>query len=304
MNFSLLLASSDPVGHMVNKPFITTEGGIWLWSSHMGNLVLTGIIMIVGFKWVASKISTGPSSDAKDAYVTTNPIAHMIEVVSLYLRDNTVRAVLGDRTDKFMPFLWTLFYFILINNLLGLVPIIDLLYIAIPSLANSHTAPIGATATQNIWVTGAMAAIAAVVINVAGIRRLGVGPFVKHLTAGAPWAVWPIMVPIEAAGILIKPAALCIRLFANMTAGHILVATLLGFAAAGMKMGIGGIAGITTVSAVATVAIYFLELFVAFIQAFVFMFLTAVFIAMLDHHHDEAHEHAAHHEGHARAAPA
>jgi F-type H+-transporting ATPase subunit a len=133
------------------------------------------------------------------------------------------------------------------------------------------------------------------------MRELGVGGYVKHLTAGTPWYLWGLMIPIEIMGTIIKPVALALRLFANMTAGHILVAVLFMFAVQGLGMlasgGFGVVlgGGISIVSVLAAIAIYFLELFVAFLQAFVFTFLTTVFISQLSHHgeheHHEAHGH-------------
>ena len=101
-----------------------------------------------------------------------------------------------------------------------------------------------------------------------------------------------IIFVVELAGQFIKPAALAIRLFANMVAGHTLMAVLLGFGAQAAKGGMGpvGITGISLISILAAIAITFLELFVAFLQAFIFMFLTAVFISLLSHHGEE-HEH-------------
>jgi F-type H+-transporting ATPase subunit a len=194
-----------------------------------------------------------------------------------------------------MPFLWTVFFFILVNNILGLVPLLDIHGLITPTLVHEkHIAYIGGTLTQNLFVTGALAVIAFFVINIEGIREMGLFQYLKHLTGGAPIFVWPILVPVEFIGIFVKPVALAIRLFANMTAGHILLATLLGFVGFAIteshSLLLGGT--ITIVSAGAAVAIYFLELFVAFLQAFVFMFLTAVFISMLTHHDEEhAHEH-------------
>jgi F-type H+-transporting ATPase subunit a len=127
------------------------------------------------------------------------------------------------------------------------------------------------------------------------------------------------MIPIEIVGTIIKPVALALRLFANMTAGHILMAVLFMFAVSGMALFIGETVGpngevtrnmtvggagmgavITAVSIIAAIAVYFLELFVAFLQAFVFMFLTAVFISQLSHHGDHEH-HEAHDHEHAHA---
>jgi len=298
---SFLTLGADPVGHVINHKFIT-DGAMWLWSAHMSNLILAGVIS-VGLLWWASKhIGTGPASEGTDRFITKRPFAHMIEVICTYLRDDTVRPLLGARTDKFMPYLWTLFFFILVNNLLGLIPILDALHLMNPEWRKSHSAPLGGTATQNIYVTACLALVSAVVINFAGVKELGVGGYLKHLTAETPWYLWPLMVPIEIVGTIIKPVALAIRLFANMTAGHILMAVLFGFAGLGISMVageskggpiIGG--GVAVVSTIAAVAIYFLELFVAFLQAFVFMFLTTVFISQLSHHgeheHREGHDH-------------
>lgn len=286
------LAASDPVSHVVNHPLWSSEGW-WIWSANLGNLILSAIILILGFMWVAKKIDTGPEGEGKDRYVTKNRFAHMIEVICVYLRDEMCRPLLHDRTDALMPFLWTLFWFILVNNLLGLVPVLDIQHILFPALKADHAAVIGGTATQNLYVTGALALIAGIMINIAAIKRLGVGGYLEHQTAGAPWYVWPIVVPIEILGnLLIKPAALAIRLFANMTAGHILLAVLLGFIGAAWGRGALLTGSVTLLSFLGSVAIFFLEIFVAFLQAFIFMFLTTVFISLLDHHDEPHAEHA------------
>lgn len=303
MNGLLTLAES-PVSHVINHKFIEVDGW-WIWSSAQGNLLLTAIIMLVLGPWVAKKIATGPESDGHDRYVTRNIFAHMIEVICTYLRDQVIEPLLHERTNRFLPFLLILFFFILINNLMGLIPILDIVHLFDPDMKAAHKAPIGGTATQSIYVTGALAIVAAVVINFAGVKELGVGGYIKHLTADAPVFVWPIIIPIEIAGTFIKPVALAIRLFANMTAGHILLATLLGFIKAGFEISFLGGLGIGAVSLVGAIAIMFLELFVAFLQAFVFMFLTALFISLLSHHgeHDEHHAHEGEHheESHAPA---
>ena len=309
------LAAENPVDHVVNVPYVVGRflgiDGAWIWSAHVGNLILSGLLVIAILWYAASKIGTGPASKGNERFLTNNSFAAMIEVVCLYLRENTVRPLLHGRTDKFMPILWTLFFFILVNNLLGLVPITDTFHL-VDAATVGHgkhllTGTFGATATQNLFVTGTLALVAGLLINFSGIRELGLGGYVKHLTAGTPWYLWPIMVPIEVLGTIIKPVALALRLFANMTAGHILVAVLLMFAGQGIGMltagGAGGIllgGSISLVSVIATVAIMFLELFVAFLQAFVFMFLTTVFISQLAHHHDHEHGDAHGHE-HAHA---
>ncbi|MFN0132921.1 MAG: F0F1 ATP synthase subunit A [Phycisphaerales bacterium] len=294
-----LVLAANPVEHVINHKFIVDDGGWWLWSGHVGNLILSGLIMIFGFNWLASKIATGDESLGHGRYVARGKLAHMLEVICVYLRENTVRPMLGERTRAFMPYLWTLFFFILVNNLLGLIPIGDLLHLLVPSWKASHSLPLGGTATQNLFVTAVLALISAVVINVAGVISMGPMGYVKHLTAGTPPYLWALMVPIEIMGTIIKPVALALRLFANMTAGHILLATLLMFAVQGLDMLVGKSpligAPVTLISVGGAIAITFLELFVAFLQAFVFMFLTTVFIAQLSHHdeeHGHGHEHA------------
>lgn len=289
----IFLAAANPVEHAVNQPFWVTPGGWWVWSAHMGNLVVSALILIPLMLWVARSIAPGPESMGADRYLPRNKFAHTIEVICIYLRDQAVKPLLGARTDRFMPFLWTVFFFILINNLLGLVPIADLLHL-IDGLLGGHyvSGLFGGTATQNIWVTGALALVAAVVINIAGVRSLGIIEYMKHMTAGTPWYLWGIMVPIEVLGVIIKPAALAIRLFANMTAGHILLAVLFMFVGMSLRSGLLVGVPVTLVSGIGGIAIMFLELFVAFLQAFVFMFLTTVFVSLLSPHaHDEHHEH-------------
>jgi F-type H+-transporting ATPase subunit a len=315
---SALLAATDPMEHVVNNATVTSGPngtGWWLWSANQGTLVLSGVILIVVGLWAASKIQTGPKTAGSEAYVTRNKFAHMIEVICVYLREEVARPLLTDRTDKLMPFLWTIFFFVLINNLLGLLPIRDIqeipfIHHALSSVGIHHPF-VGGTATQNIWVTGTLAVIAAVVFNGAAIIRLGPVDFVKHMMGGLPWYMFPIallLLVIEAAGqFIIKPFALALRLFANMTAGHVLIASLLlmaGPAIEGLLQAkdIGG-NGVTTVVSIASmIALNFLELFVAFLQAFVFMFLTTIFISLMDHHDEHGHEHEhGHATGHEHA---
>jgi len=305
----LTLAEGGPLDHVVNHPAIKSADGYWLWSGNQGNLVLSGLIVCILGLWAASKIKTGAKDQGAEAYVTRSRFAHLIEVLCVYLREDIARPLLTDRTDKFMPFLWTVFFFILVNNLLGLTPINDLLIFA---GINSHEQSwIGGTATQNIWVTGVLAVIAGLVFNIAAVVRLGPVGFVKHMLGDLPWYMAPIgllLLVIEAAGqFIIKPGALAIRLFANMTGGHVLVATLLLFSGGAIASmlnhgGIGTNGAITVISILGAIAINFLELFVALLQAFVFMFLIAVFISLMDHHDEHGHEHEhGHAPGHEHA---
>ncbi|CAN5736471.1 hypothetical protein BH11PLA1_BH11PLA1_06650 [soil metagenome] len=316
------LAENDPAAHVYNHVWLRNHEGYWIWSGNQGNLVLSGIILVLVGLWAAKRINTGPASEGTARYVTKNRFAHMLEVICVYLRDEVARPLLGDRTNALMPFLWTIFFFILVNNLLGLMPIMDTLHLInigwaklngtamSDTWAANHITPIGGTATQNIWVTGVLAVISGLFFNFVALKRLGITGYFGHMTAGAPFPASLLIFVLELASqIFIKPFALAMRLFANMTAGHILLATLLGFGVylIDSPIYIGG--PVSLISIFGGFGIMLLELFVAFMQAFVFMFLTTVFIALMDHadhEHDHEHDHShdsphdhAHGHGHA-----
>ncbi len=301
LNF-LPTAKADPaakvVQHVIDHPSaygFKQEGAVWYWSAHMTMLLIAAAICILVGRWAARQIGTGPENDGNDRFITKNPFAHVLEIVCTFLRDEIARPLLHDKTDRFMPFLWTLFFFIWTCNLLGMVPLLDLNHLLVPSMKADHTAIIGGTATQNLWVTAALATIAFFVINISGMFSLGVKGYIEHQTAGAPWYVWPLLVPIELAGQFIKPIALAVRLFANMTAGHILLGQIIVFAGGGLyALTQGQVVGVVTFAFAlpGAVAIFFLEVFVATLQAFIFMFLTTVFISLLQHHDEHVHEHA------------
>ncbi|MEO1008025.1 MAG: F0F1 ATP synthase subunit A [Planctomycetota bacterium] len=297
----------SPVDHIVVHPFLNV-GGWWIWSSATANLLISGVLMLLLGMFVAKRIRTGPSTQGEQAYLTKGKFASMVEVLIVALRDQFIRPVLGERADRFLPFLLCVFFFILINNLLGMIPLLDInmlinFYAVESGLASGpkwkdlHIAPFGGTATQSIWVTGGLALVAGLVINIAGVMRLGVGEYAKHLTAGTPVYLWPIMVPVEIMGTLIKPIALALRLFAVMTAGHILLAVMFVFVeliARATSLGIIVAIPLWIPVLFMAVFIFVLEVFVSFLQALIFMFLTAVFISLLDHHGDHAHEHDTH----------
>jgi F-type H+-transporting ATPase subunit a len=154
--------------------------------------------------------------------------------------------------------------------------------------------PWAATATGNIGVTLSLALFTFVITQYAAIKAQGIGGYLSHLTGGVAVWLWPIMVPVEILGLFTKPFALTIRLFANMLAGHIVILSLLGliFALGTPLVAIGSVP--------MALAIFGLELFVAFVQAYIFTMLSSLFIgAGLVHHggHDDAHGQA--HDAHA-----
>jgi F-type H+-transporting ATPase subunit a len=288
----VLLASSNPIHHILDKPVSGAETV----TIHMVSLVVAAVVTLIVLRYAASRISVGDESQGTDRYLTKGRIPQVIEVVTVYIRDSVIKPVLGSDTDRFLPYLLSVFYFILTCNLLGMVPFADIQTV-IGKLAfqtEGDWAVFGGTATSNINVTIALALVSFVVIQVHAFRSLGVGGWAHHLTGGAPLYLLPIMLPIEFMGMFIKPAALAIRLFANMVGGHTMLAVLMMFGMmtfeATSSWAITG--SISLVSMIAAVVISFLELFVAFLQAFIFMFLTTVFIGQMSHHGEEHDEHA------------
>jgi F-type H+-transporting ATPase subunit a len=139
-----------------------------------------------------------------------------------------------------------------------------------------------------VSVTAGLALIAFLMINGASIRAQGVGHWLAHLTGGVHWALWPIMIPIEIIGLFTKPFALCIRLFANMTGGHMVLVSLIGLIFLFQSY------IIAVAPAGFVVGILFLELFVAILQAYIFTMLTATFmgLGMQESGHGEEEGHA------------
>ncbi|OFY77382.1 MAG: ATP synthase F0 subunit A [Bacteroidetes bacterium RBG_19FT_COMBO_42_7] len=191
-------------------------------------------------------------------------IQSFLEPVICFLRDEVVIPNIGYKEhERFMPYLLSVFFFILINNIMGLIP---------------FPPPFGANVTGNIAVTMTLALFSFVIIQVSGTRS-----YWRHIfaTPGVPFWLLPIMIPVELIGMIAKPFALTVRLFANITAGHIIVMSLLA------------LIFIFDSVAVAPVSIFFvifmdcLELLVAFLQAYVFTLLSALFIslAIVKEHH-------------------
>ena len=301
------LAASDPTLH-VRDLVLLEVGGVKLITMHTITVVIAALLCVWVLNIAAKSIATGPESLGNRRYVARSRIGQVIEAMVVYLRDEMIQPVLGEATTrKYLPFLMTVFFFILFNNLLGLVPLVDLQH-----LFGMHTTYFGGTATSSITVTAALALCSFVIIQVHGFRELGLKGYLQHMTGGlvpGPAYLLPVVAivfVVELAGQFIKPMALAIRLFANMVAGHTLMAVLVSFGAQAAQggMGFAGWGSIGLVSLLAATAIMFLELFVAFVQAFIFMFLTAVFISLLSHHDEHHEEHAEHGHGEFAHAPA
>ncbi len=177
-----------------------------------------------------------------------------IEPIILYVRDEVAIPNIGRKKYmKFMPFLLTIFFFILINNLLGLVPFF----------------PGGANLSGNLAFTAVLAIATFIVVTINGNKH-----YWEHILwmPGVPAAIKLILTPVEIVGMFVKPVSLAIRLFANITGGHILVLSIVTLGIAFQSFAVGG------VSALFTVFIGLIEILVSFLQAFIFTLLSAIYI--------------------------
>ena len=185
-----------------------------------------------------------------------------LEALVLYLRNEVVLPNVGAHGNGYVPYLLTLFFFILFANLLGLIPY-------------------GSTATGNISVTATLAIVTFIVVEIAGMKALGKGyintiVFWPHdMSLGMKLFISPILTPIELIGKFTKPFALAIRLFANMTAGHVVLLALISL------IFTFGSWFLVPVPILMALGIMILELFVAFLQAFIFTLLSSVFIGLI-----------------------
>jgi F-type H+-transporting ATPase subunit a len=231
-------------------------------------MALSSIILFLVVKAAANK--------AKKSLVPKG-IRNLVEVLMIFIRDEVVLpAVEAKYAEPLMPFFLTIFFFILMLNLIGLLPY-------------------GHAATGAVSVTAALALCTFFVTQATGMRSMGVKGYVLHLTGGLHEMELPmalkiililIMIPIEIMGLFTKPFALAIRLFANMTAGHIVIVSLIGLAFLFKSVLVGSF-----VSVPFALFINLLELLVAFLQAYIFTMLSALFIGMMvhEHAHEEAH---------------
>ncbi len=277
MSWMTLIAAADPMEHVL--PHKLFDLGPLAFTNHMLMLVVSGVLMLLVFPAIARGYPLVPTG-------TRN----LFEAIMQFIRTEVAYPALHHHTDRFIPFLWTLFFFILFNNLLGMVPLDPL---ALLVFGKGH---VMGTATAGLSVTAGLAAVAFVMIHVSGIieqyhhqRHHGRDPitasalgfvmywynFVPHIPGFIGVLLFLPLLVLELIGAAVKPFALAVRLFANMMAGHIVLASLLVLAPALRHLGDWAIA-VPTILGCA--ALGCLELFVAFLQAYIFTFLTCMFI--------------------------
>ena len=356
---TLLFASSDPLDHVL--PHALSDKPLTFWNvdfsaplslftikphhtyftNQLMMTLVAGSVVLLLFLVVGRRYAAVASGDPSRG--VPRGFMNLIEAMLQFIRNSVVHPVLGDKTDRFMPFLWTIFFYVLVCNLLGMIPIAEIIAV----ISGGKIQHWGGTATGNIMITAGLAACAFLMIHYSGAkevyRNLVNGTYGHHhepdenhalhggghayalahdaehpahhsidkgmspafAAAAAPvlyiwnfaphvfkpekvegpadfvmlildFLMWALLLALEFIGAIIKPFALAIRLFANMVAGHVVLASLLAL--------IGGLAGMAMKStvgpmvAIGCAALGCLELFVAFLQAYIFTFLTTLFI--------------------------
>ncbi len=271
-----LINMSDLAGHVADGseyhvphfmgrlPELPTICGVQITRFMVVELVVA-VLMFAIFVPLAVKIKSGKPVRGR--------FWNLLEVFLLYLRDEVMTPAIGKKdVGRFAPFLWTLFFFILFCNLAGLIPWFG-------------ASPTGALATTTV-----LAASTFVVLLAAGMKEFGVVGFwlaqVPAMELPTALAIFlkPMIFAIEIVGLLVKHVVLAVRLLANMFAGHLVLAVLLGFIA-GTADCFALWLGVAIASVTMSVALSLLELFVAFLQAYIFVFLASIFIGMARHRH-------------------
>ena len=276
---------AKPVLDAAGNPVMGHHGAVYeaVWAPHTGNqlvdttiqpldLVFTkfmaielmvAIICVVLFTWLGMSLRSGKAPRGL--------LPNLLEVFLVFIRDQIARPAIGKHdADRYLPFLWTVFFFVLGCNLFGMLPWMG--------------SPTGALA-----VTGVLALTTFGIVLTSGMQQMGVIGFLKaqvpHMDLPKPIAIVlvPMIFVIEIFGLLVKHGVLAIRLLANMMAGHIVLAVVIGFIAATSGQLVWWL--VTPASLAGATALSLLELFVAFLQAYIFTFLSALFIGASLHAH-------------------
>ncbi|MEE8111935.1 MAG: F0F1 ATP synthase subunit A [Acidobacteriota bacterium] len=217
-------------------------------TKHVVMMWVAALLLIVGLALMGRRRRRVPKG-----------LSAILEMFVVFIRDEIAVKNIGKEGIRHVPYLLTTFFFILICNLLGLIPW-------------------GSTPTGNLMVTAALAIVAFLAIQAAGVQQFGFLGYLRSLVPqGVPPGIREFILGIEFIGMLTKPFALCMRLFANMLAGHIVILALLGLIFVFKSY------FVVPVSIGLALFIYMLEIFVAFLQAYIFTMLTAVFIGMTRH---------------------
>lgn len=256
MNFALQNTAIDPIHQFqVTKWLDLRLGNIDISFTNASGFMLLGVVLCIAFfGYAASKKALVPGRTQSMAEIGYGFVADM------------VRSTAGEEGLRFFPFVFTLFFFVFFANMIGMVPY-------------------AFTTTSHLVVTGALALLVIGIVIGFGIWKNGLSFFKLFAPSGAPWPIYFILVPIEVISFLARPVTLALRLFANMLAGHILLKVFAGFIIMLGSVGALGVLG-AVAPLIMVVALTALEFLVAFLQAYVFTLLAALYFGEATH---EAH---------------
>jgi len=228
-------------------------------SNHMFMVTVAAVLLLIGIPLIMKSRKMSPAGY----------LQNLMESICVYLRDEVAKPIMGKHTDQYVGFVWTVFFFVLTLNLLGMIPSEKIV-----TLITGRQNHFGGPATANIWITGALAAITFFMTHITGIREQGLWQYIVSFAPPVPWWLIPMIYFLEIVGSFVKPFVLAIRLFANMIAGHMVLATFLALIIILKNYWPVAVPG----AMVFAVFQSFLELFVAFLQAFIFTFLSALYV--------------------------
>lgn len=256
--FGTYLAELNPLEHVISHELftVTVMGRAFPFTNHMLMISVGSIVLMVALPLAVHRRRLVPTG-----------FYNVIETICVFIREDVARPFLKNHTDRYIAYLWSIFYFILVLNLLGLVPFNAVFGIFLGKENHWYGA-----ATGNLYVTGALATFAFFLFHLAGIMEKGFIRYFATLSPKVPWPMMPFMFVMELISSFVRLFSLAIRLFANILAGHILLAVLLGFIILFKNF------MVASASILATTLMSLLEIFVAFLQAYIFTFLTAIFI--------------------------
>jgi len=276
-----------------NIPWLNIHNGQYEFfvTNHLMMSMVAAVAVLLTFAYVAMRIRVG--GEGLDAYRTKGRVGQLFETMLTFIREEVVRPNLHGLTDKYIAYVWTVFFFVLFANVLGLIPIGYILQAFTKNVEYSHW---GGTATGNLSLNVVLAISSFIAIVFIGIREIGAKAFFAHFNP-IGWddpKMLLIGIPLyflEWMGLVIKCIVLAMRLFGTMMAGHLVIASfvLLIFSAARVSTALG--LGVELAVIIGGIALTFLELFICFLQAFIFTFLTVLFISTAVAHHGD-------HDGH------
>lgn len=257
--YIVTLAEFDPLQPIEPVPVFTFSIGHWQieFSNHMFAVSMAAVFLMIFIPIAAKRSGLVPRG-----------IRNLVETICVFLREEMARPLLKEQTDNYIGYIWTVFFFILSMNLLGMVPSEKIIHVLTGK--ENH---FGGPATADIYITGAMAAVVFFMTHISGIHRQGLRHYLANIAPKVPWwIIWFIYI-IEMITLFIRPFTLAIRLFANIMAGHIVLAIFIGLITIFKNYFVAG------ASIFSAVALSLLDLLVSFIQAYIFTFLATVYIS-------------------------